>query len=120
MYSADKRIDELNQTNQLTDEKVDNWIQDVTTEFEKLVYDEIWLLLHHRREIALHMKILIDDRPLAAFNQREQVFERFKFTMIDHNKLTADQKEIYSLVWHDLVEFVNQSLVIPPFRREPP
>ena len=66
------------------------------------------------------MKILIDDRPLAAFNQREQVLERFKFTVIDHDKLTADQKEIYSLVWHDLVEFVNQSLVIPPFRREPP
>ena len=120
LYSSDKRINDLKQTNQLTDEKVDNWIKDVTTKFEKLVYDEIWLLLHHRREIALHMKILIDDRPLAAFNQREQVFERFKFTMIDHNKLTADQKEIYSLVWHDLVEFVNQSLVIPPFRREPP
>ena len=57
------------------------------------------------------MKILIDDRALAAFNRREQVFERFKFTVIDHNKLTEDQKEIYSLVWHDLVEFVNQSLV---------
>ena len=120
LYSSDKRINDLKQTNQLTDEKVDNWIKDVTTKFEKLVYDEIWLLLHHRREIALHMKILIDDRPLAAFNQREQVFERLKFTMIDHNKLTTDQKEIYSLIWHDLVKFVNQSLVIPPFRREPP
>ena len=29
---------------QLTDEKVDNWIKDVTTKFEKLVYDEIWRL----------------------------------------------------------------------------
>ena len=64
------------------------------------------------------MKTVIDDRPVAAFNQR--VFERLKFTVIDHDKLTTDQKEIYSLVWHDLVEFVNQSLVIPPFRREPP
>ena len=79
-----------------------------------------WLLLHHRREIALHMKTVIDDRSVAAFNQREQVFERLKFTVIDHDKLTTDQKEIYLLVWHDLVEFVNQSLVIPPFRREPP
>ena len=120
LYSADKRINDLKQTNQLTDEKVDNWIQDVTVKFERLVYDEIWLLLHHRREIALHMKTVIDDRSVAAFNQREQVFERLKFTVIDHDKLTADQKEIYSLVWHDLVEFVNQSLVIPPFRREPP
>ena len=120
LYSADKRINDLKQTNQLTDEKVDNWIQDVTDKFERLVYDEIWLLLHHRREIALHMKTVIDDRPVAAFNQREQVFERLKFRVIDHDKLTTNQKEIYSLVWHDLVEFVNQSLVIPPFRREPP
>ena len=120
LYSADKRINDLKQTNQLTDEKVDNWIQDVTVKFKRLVYDEIWLLLQHRREIALHMKTVIDDRPVAAFNQREQVFERLKFTVIDHDKLTTNQKEIYSLVWHDLVEFVNQSLVIPPFRREPP
>ena len=84
------------------------------------MYDEIWLLLQHRREIALHMKTVIDDRPVAAFNQREQVFERLKFTVIDHDKLTTNQKEIYLLVWHDLVEIVNQSLVIPPFRREPP
>ena len=120
LCSSDKRINDLKQTNQLTDEKVDNWIQDVTDKFERLVYDEIWLLLHHRREIALHMKTVIDDRPVAAFNQREQVFERFKFTVIDHDKFTTNQKEIYLLVWHDLVEFVNQSLVIPPFRREPP
>ena len=115
---ADKRINELKQTNQLTDEKVDNWIQDVTVKFERLVYDE--LLLHHRRRISLHMKTVIDDRPVAAFNQREQVFERLKFTVINHDKVTTDQTEIYSLVWHDLVELVNQSLVIPPFRREPP
>ena len=120
LYSADKRINDLKQTNQLTDEKVDNWIQAVTVKFERLVYDEIWLLLHHRREIALDMKTVIDDRPVVAFNQREQVFERLKFTVIDHDKLTTNQKEIYSLVWHNLVEFVNQSLVIPPFLREPP
>ena len=84
------------------------------------MYDEIWLLLHRRREIVLHMKTVIDDRPVAAFSQREHVFERLKFTVIDHDKLTNNQKEIYSLVWHDLVEFVNQSLVIPPFRRDPP
>ena len=117
---ADKRINELKQTNQLTDEKVDNWIQDVTVKFERLVYNEIWLLLHLRREIALHMKTVIDDRSVAAFNQREQVFERLKFTVINHDKLTTDQKEMYSLVWHDLVDFVNQSMVTPPFRREPP
>ena len=87
LYSADKRINDLKQTNQLTDEKVNNWIQDVTDKFERLVYDEIWLLLHHRREIAIHMKIVIDNRTIAAFNQREQVIERLKFTVIDHDKL---------------------------------
>ena len=120
LYSADKRINDLKQMNQLTDEKVDNWIQDVTDKFERLVYNEIWLLLHHRREIAIHIKIVIDDRTVATFNQREQVIERLKFTAINHDKLTTNQKEIYSLVWHDLVEFVNPSLVIPPIRREPP
>ena len=92
----------------------------LTVKFERLVYDEIWLLLHHRREIALHVKTVIDDRSVAAFNQREQVFEQLKFTVINHDKLTTDQTEMYSLVWHDLVDFVNQSMVTPPFRREPP
>ena len=119
LYSADKSINDLKQTNQLTDEMVDNWIQAITDRFERLVYDEIWLLLHHRREIALHMKIVIDGKTVAAFNQRDQVIQRLKYTVIDHGKLTADQREIYTLVWHDLVQFTNQSLVIPPFRREP-
>ena len=117
-----KNINDLKQTSQLTDEIVDNWIHDVTDKFERLVYDEIWLLLHHRREIAIHKKVVIDDITIAAFNQRDQVIKRLKFTMINHDKLTTctNQKEIYSLVWHDLVEFVNPSLVIPPIRREPP
>ena len=72
LYSADKRINDLKQTNQLSDEKVDNWIHDVTDKFERLVYDEIWLLLHHRREIAIHMRTVIDGRAIATFNQREQ------------------------------------------------
>ena len=88
--------------------------------FERLVYDEIWLLLHHRREIAIHMRTVIDGRAIATFNQREQVIERLKFTVVNHDKLTASLMEIYTLIWHDLVEFTNQSLVIPPFRREPP
>ena len=40
LYSADKRINDLEQTNQLTDEKVDNWIHDVTDKFDRLVYGE--------------------------------------------------------------------------------
>ena len=96
---------DLMQTNQLSDEKVDNWIHDVTDKFERLVYDEIWLLLHHRRETAIHMKIVIDDRTVAAFNQREQVIERLKFTVVNQDKLIVRQMEIYTLIWHDLVEF---------------
>ena len=52
LYSADKAINNLKQTNQLTDEAVDNWICTITGKFERLVHDEIRLVLHHRREIA--------------------------------------------------------------------
>ena len=91
LYSADKKINDLKQTSQLTDEIVDNSIHDVTDKFERLVYDEIWLLLHHRREIAIHKKVVIDDITIAAFNQREQVIKRLKFTVINHDKLTFSQ-----------------------------
>ena len=120
MYSADKKINNLKQTNQLTDEIVDNWIRPVTERFERLVHDEIRLVLHHRREIAINIRIAIDGRATAAFNERGKVIERLKFITINPDKLTTDQMENFKLIWHDLVEFTNQSLVVPPFRREPP
>ena len=120
LYSADKTINNLKQTNQLTDEAVDNWIRTVTGKFERLVHDEIRLVLHHRREIALTTKIVIDGRATVAFNERDRVIERLKFLAINPDNLTASQMEVFRLVWHDLVQFTNQSLVIPPFRRESP
>ena len=51
---------------------------------------------------------------------KEKVIERLKFITINPDKLTANQMELFKLIRHDLVEFTNQSLIIPPFRREPP
>ena len=47
------------------------------------------------------------------------MIERLKFITINPDKLTANQMELFKLIWHGLVEFTNQALVIPPFRREP-
>ena len=90
MCSANKKINNLKQTNQLTDEIVDNWIRTVTESFERLVHDDIRLVLYHRREITINIKIVIDDRATAAFNEREKVIERLKFTIINLDKLTPD------------------------------
>ena len=60
---------------------------------------------------------MIDDTATAAFNEREKVIERLKFITINPDKLNANQMDLFKLIWHDLVEFTNQSLVIPPFRR---
>ena len=120
LYAADKKINNLKQTNQLIDETVDNWIRTITDNFERLVHDEIRLVLHHRREIAINTRVVIDGRATAAFNEREKVIERLKFITINPDKLTADQMEMFKLVWHDLVEFTNQLLLIPPVKREPP
>ena len=89
LYSADKKINNLKQTNQLTDEIVDNWICTFTEKFERLVHDEIRLVLHYRREIAINIKIVIDDRATAALNEREKVIERLKFTIINLDKLSV-------------------------------
>ena len=67
LYSADKKINNLKQTNQLTDETVDNWIRTITDNFERPVHDEIRLALHHRREIAINTRVVIDGRATAAF-----------------------------------------------------
>ena len=40
--------------------------------------------------------------------------ERLKFTTINLGKLTASQMDLFKLIWLDLVEFTNQSLIIPP------
>ena len=120
LYSADKKINNLKQTNQLKDETVDNWIRTVNDNFERLVHEEIRLVLHHRREIAISAKIIVDGRATVAFNEREKVIERLRFTTIHLDKLDANQMDFFKSIWSDLVEFTNQSLIIPPFRREPP
>ena len=90
MYSADKKINNLKQTNQLKDETVDNWIRTVTDTFERLVQDEIRFVLHHRTEIAINAKIVFDGRAMVAFNEREKVIERLKFTTINLDRLRLD------------------------------
>ena len=92
----------------------------MTDKFERLVHDKIRLVLHHRREVAVTSKIIVDGRSMVTFNEREKVIERLRFVVINPDKLTVGQMDIFKLVWHDLVQFVNQSLDIPPFRREPP
>ena len=42
----------------------------ITENFERLVHDEIRLVLHHRREIAINIRAVIDDRATVAFNER--------------------------------------------------
>ena len=120
LYSADKKINELKQTDQVTNEKVDNLVRTVTENFERMVHDEISVLLHHRREIALNTKITIDGRATTTFSEREKVPQRLKFTVINLDKLTTSQIDLFELIWQDLVEFTNQSLAVLPFRREPP
>ena len=120
LYSADKKINNLKQTNQLKDATIDNWVRTVTNNFERLVHDEIWLVLHHRREIAIRAKIIVEGRVTVAFNEREKAIERLKFITINLDKLDASQMDLFKSIWSDLVEFTNQSLIIPPFRREPP
>ena len=69
---------------------------------------------------ALGSHVRLHGRATVAFNERDKVIERLKFLVINPDKLTASQMQVFKLVWHDLVQFTNQSLVIPPFRREPP
>ena len=78
------------------------------------------MALHHRREVALGTKVTIGDRITAACNEREKIIERLKFVVINPDKLTVSQMDFFKSIWQDLVQFTNQSLVIPPFRREPP
>ena len=56
LYSADKAINNLKQTNQLTDEAVDNWIRTITGKFERLVHDEIRLVLHTEERLHYPLK----------------------------------------------------------------
>ena len=66
-------------------------------------------------------KVTIGDNTSFAFNEREKMIGRLKFVVvINPDKLTMSQMDFFKLVWQDLVQFTNQSLVIPPFRREPP
>ena len=78
------------------------------------------MTIQHRREVALNNKVVIDGRATMAFNEREKVIERLKFVQINPDKLTMSQMDLFKSIWHDLVQFTNQSLVVPPFRREPP
>ena len=95
-------------------------IRTVTDKFERLVHDDIRMTLHHRREAALNTRVISDGRATVAFNEREKIIERLNFVPINPDKLTVSQMDLFKIIWHDLVQFTNQSLVIPPFRRDPP
>ena len=84
------------------------------------MHDDIRMTLHHRREAALNTRVISDGRATVVFNEREKIIERLNFVPINPDKLTVSQMDLFKTIWHDLVQFTNQSLVIPPFRREPP
>ena len=84
-----------------------------------MVHDEISLLLHHRREMALTTKTMIAGRATTTFSDRDKAMQRLTFTVINLDKLTTSQIDLFKLIWEDLVDFPNKSLVVLPFRREP-
>ena len=74
-----------------------------------------------KNSVTVHSDAQLGDgRATVAFNEREKVIERLRFTTIHLDKLDANQMDFFKSIWSDLVEFTNQSLIIPPFRREPP
>ena len=78
---------------------VDNWVRTVTDKFERMVHDEIRLVLHHRREMkTINTKIGIDGRATTAFSEREKAIERPKFNAINLDKLTTNRVELFRLI----------------------
>ena len=61
LYCGDKRINELKGKEELTDSKIDNWIEYIVSNFSILVTQEVKLLLYHRRELALTSKKMKSD-----------------------------------------------------------
>ena len=47
LYCGDKRINELKGKEELTDNKIDNWIECIVSDFSILVIQEVKLLLYH-------------------------------------------------------------------------
>ena len=107
LYLEDKKIHELKQTNQLTNEKVDNWVRTVTENFKRMVHDEIRLLLHHRRKIAINTKIMIDGRATITFSERDKAMQRPTFTVKNLDKLTTSQIDLFKSIWQDRDSFYN-------------
>ena len=122
LYCGDKRINELKGKEELTDSKIDNWIEYIVSNFSILVTQEVKLLLYHRRELALTSKKMKSDskKLIASYTEREKMIARLSFVPIVLDKLSASQIDLYKEIWYDLVEITNAALVVRPFRREPP
>ena len=122
LYCGDKRINELKGKEELTDSKIDNWIEYIVSNFSILVTQEVKLLLYHRRELALTSKKMKSDskKLIASYTEREKMIARLSFVPIVLDKLSASQIDLYKEIWYDLVEITNAALAVRPFCREPP
>ena len=82
-----------------------------------LIKEDIQLLLYHKRELALNTCKTKNrgDVRVKCFSEREKIIERHKFTSINLNKLSNEQREqqvLYTMIWKDLIEVSNSALTV--------
>ena len=72
LYTAEQKINEAKQQDQLTDEMIDNWIRNVTSNFQLLVKGEINMLLFHQRQIDITRKRQVGNNMRDCHSEREK------------------------------------------------
>ena len=119
LYTADKKIHEFKQLNQISDELIDTWPLYVIDNFTSLVRNDIKIMLYHKRELDMTKKIVTivnGNKKTPCFNGREQIMVRHGSSRIKLDQLTAEQILLYKTIWKDLIEITSSSLVVKPFR----
>ena len=103
LYTADKKINEFKQLNQISDELIDTWPLYVIDNFTSLVRNDIKLMLYHKRELDMTKKTVNGNKKTPCFNGREHIMVRHGSSRIKLDQLTAEQILLYKTIWKDLI-----------------
>ena len=104
----------------VTDFMIDHVIEMAIVQLHKHITTIILLTPAMQRFLDVHSTIVVQDKVLAKYTEREKAY--IPHTYLNPNKLNETQIDIFKQTWCDsnFVDITNAKLVLKPFRSEPP
>jgi len=120
IYNTYKKLTDDFLKGLVTDFMIDHVIEMAIIQLHKHYTTIILLTPAMQRFLDVHSTIVVQDKVLAKYTEREKAY--IPHIYLNPNKLNETQIDIFKQTWccSSFVEITNAKLVLKPFRSEPP